>query len=517
MPSSSLSAAEMSRLGRTAEEQVTRVKQIGRTLLDEGVTTPGATKAIQAERLTKRVAEVGDELGTIRKSLEASAVRPSAENVRNRMLEEVVFPMLERPFSSADQTVAKPFINDIDKVLGTKASFDKFDDLFKLRRALDEKLDAMRVWEKFNGAAPGHADLKQIRGILESEFESAAERAAGDLGENVATKYKTAKALFSDLRTAEKWATKGAARDAQNRAVSLTDTIAAGSGIQAAFAGHPAALALPFANKLLRTYGNQAAAFTLDRIAKLQSIQKAAAVFDERLGQSVKAFYGAGKPPTSSPSTTLTPAQRVALRHAVTNPAVLTEHVADYAASTGLRDAAPNITGALAQNVMRAASYVQQRLPREPSPVGVSFGNKEPRPIGPKAQAALDRAVNALDTNKTLDDLAHGRLSREQIEAVKFVNPPLFAEMQNAVRKYGMENDPTITIQKEIAMSIVFDTPMSAYTKPSTIRGFQQAFAQGVPGEPTQAVGPQPQPIGTGDSKKVAALTSPTEKMLLSE
>ncbi len=125
--------------------------------------------------------------------------------------------------------------------------------------------------------------------------------------------------------------------------------------------------------------------------------------------------------------------------------------------------------------------------------------------------------MDALDVNGTLDDLAHRRLSREQIEAVKYVNPELFATMQNAVRQYGMENNPDISIQQEIAMSIVFDTPMSSYTKPSTIKGFQQAFAQGVPGEPAQGGGPQPQPIGTGDSKKVAALTSPTEKMLLNE
>lgn len=515
MPPSGLSTPELLKLGRTAEEQAARTREIGRTLLDEGITTPGATKAVQAERLTKRVADVGEELGGIRKSLEKSAIRPSAENVRNRILEEVVFPALERPFSSGDQAAIKPFVNDIDKVLGTKSTFDKFDDLFQLRRALDEKLSAMRVYEKFNGAAPGHADLKAIRGILESEFESAAARAADDLGTDVASKYKATKALFSDLKTAEKWATKGAAREAQNRAVSLTDTIMGGAAIAA---GHPIGVLAPVGNKLMRTYGNQAAAFALDRVAKLASIQKAAELFDGKLNASVKAFFGHAKPPESpAPRPALSPAQRAQLRAAITNPAALTEHVADATAKTGLRDAAPNITGALAGMTMRAATYLQQRMPREPSPIGVSFGQKEPRALGPKAQAELDRAVDALDANKTLDDLAHNRLSREQVEAIKFINPPLFAQIQSAVRRYGMENDPDISIQKEIAMSIVFDTPMSSYTKPSTIKGFQQAFAQGLPADQQQPSGPQPQPIGNGDSKRAAALTSPMEKMLSDE
>jgi hypothetical protein len=287
-------------------------------------------------------------------------------------------------------------------------------------------------------------------------------------------------------------------------------------------AGHPiaavASLALPAINKVVRTYGNQAAAFTINRIAKLEAIQRAAAAFDTKLASSVKAFYGAGTPPASSAKPLkVSPAQRAALRAAVNNSAVLTNHVANQLAQTGMQQAAPNIAAQVSQSVMRAATWAQQKLPREPAPVGVSFGPKVPRAIGPRAQAEMERGLSALDVDKTLDDLAHRRLSREQIEAVKFVNPPLFAAMAKAMRDYGMANDPNISIQQEMALAIMFNQPVSKYTQGATIRGFQQAFAQGAPSTPTQAGGPQLTPIGSGNSKAAQSLASPTDRMEASD
>jgi hypothetical protein len=530
LPSASLNAAELQKLGRTAEEQSARMRRIGRTVLDEGVVTPMAGKADMATKLTAKVKEVGEELGSIRTYLEKAVVRPEAETIMRRIQEEVTLPLGQKAFSWADRSAIAPFIQELAGKTGVSAElaadggvklgavtkpFQSFSELHDLRRALDGKLDSMRVWERTNGAAPGHAELKAIRGILEDEFERAAEAATTELGGDLAGKYASAKAKFADLKTAEKWVTKAAAREAQNRAFSLTDTIMAGGAIAS---GHPLGVLAPVGNKLLRTYGNQAAAYTLDRVAKLEALQRASTAFDSKLSSSVKAFFGdAPAPASTATATKITPAQRQALRAAVSNPAALTSHVGDMVAKTGLRDAAPNITGAVAQSIMRAATLVQQKLPREPPPIGVSFGPKPARELGPRAQAEFDRALSALDTNKTLDDFAQGRMSREQVEAIKFVNPQLYGAMQKAVRDYGMANDPDITIQKEMALAIMFDTPVSTYTRGATIRGFQQAFAQGVPSPEQAAQAGGPQPIGSGDSKAARSLASPTDQMEASD
>lgn len=512
MPAAGIGASAMSRLGATAEEQSLRVRQVGRTLLDEGITTPLAGKAVQAERLTKRVAEVGGELGAIRKTLDGTGFTPDAPNIFRRITNEVVAPLLERPFSDTEYRTLAPYIEELGERLGKDGrKGTTFAEAFELRDALDDKL--AKFWKMPVEARPaGLEEVAKVRRILEQEIEAAADRAAENLGDDIGTKYKVAKALFSDLKTAEGWATKAAGREAQHRAISLTDTIAAGSGL--ATGGALGAIAAPLANKALRTYGNQTAAFVLDRITKLEALQRAVVAFDTKLAASTKAFFGDGPPPAKAlRHAAITPAERVALRRAAANPSALVEHVGDMVAKTGVRDAAPNIAGAMTQNVMRAIAFVAQKLPPEPRPIGVSFGPPKPRPVGQRQQAEIDRAINALDTDKMLDDFAGRRLSREQVEALKFVNPDLFAAMQKSVRDYGMANDPKMTTQHEMALSIVFDTPVSSYTRGATIRGFQQAFAQGAPSEdPTRAGGQTGEPIGTGHSSAAESMASPTDR-----
>ncbi len=515
------------KLGKTAEQQEAAIHRLGRTWLDEGIVTATASKTDMAARVAEKVEKYGAEIGSLRKGLERSAVRPETAPILQRIEDEVLMPLASKSFAQGERSAIRPYMQELADKMAGKEAFGSFEELQALRQDLAERIYPKAVKGAAPPAAPaGFEHLQKVERILESEYEAAAARAAEDLVEEFSTKYTFAKGRYADLKTAEKILSKETAREVANRAISLTDTIAgaggASAGVTALFAGHPltaaAALAMPLVNKAVRTYGNQAAAVALDRISKLEALQAAAVKFDERLAGSVKAFFKDGPPPAmTAKASKVSPADRQALRAAVTNPAVLTEHVADYAARTGLRDAAPNVTAALTQSLMRAATWVQQKLPREPAPIGVSFGAREPRALGPRAQAEMERALSALDVDQTLDALAHNRLSREQVEAIKFVNPPLFAAMRKAVRDYGMENDPSVSIQQEMAMRIIFDTPVSKYTQPATVRGFQQAFAQGAPPDPAQAGGPQPTPLGSGESKAARSLASPTDRMEASD
>lgn len=348
--------------------------------------------------------------------------------------------------------------------------------------------------------------LKSRKGFLDAiernyEFDGPAQRAISKEREALARLEKTYRDTTADVTLGNK--VRAALEEERARGI--------GGALGAAIdiAGKPYTTLQRLAHLEHTTHG------IADRLA---GVRQSVDAFDSKLDASVKAFYKDGPAPErSGAAKSVTPAERQALRAAVSNPAVLTQKIADHVASTGLQEAAPNVARALTASLMRAATLVQQKLPREPSPVGVSFGHKEPRALGPRQQAELDRALSALDVDKTLDDLAHGRLSREQIEAVKFVNPPLFAEMQAAVRKYGYENDPAVSIQQEMALRLMFDTPVSRYTQPATVRGFQQAFAQGAPPDPAQAGGPQPTPIGSGESKAARSLASPTDRMEASD
>lgn len=526
MPSASLAGSEMQKLGATAEQQQSRIRRIGRTLLDEGITTPGATKAVQAQRLTARAAEVGEELGALRRSFDRAAARPSAEGIMRRVETEVLDPLVARAFTGPEQAAVTPFVRELGERLGASVDdagnlvfkspvVDSFETLHKLRRELDAKLK----WDKgIPPPTPALKELRAIRGILEEEFESAAERAAAELGESTASQYRTSKALYADLKTAEKWATKGAARDAQNRAISLTDTIMAGAAIAS---GHPMGLLAPLANKAVRTFGNQAAAVVLDRATRIQGIQRAAQAFDDRLDRAVLAFFGKGKalPASTSASERVSPQAARALREAARNPGQLADRAAEVVARTGLSEDAPRTAQAMVSTFMRAGTWIASRLPPEPPPRALTFGPSKPRPLGPKAQKEVDNAFRALDADAFVDDLSRGRVDRQALEAMKFINPELHMEVVGKLRKYGIENRPDLSRQQAVALSIITGEPMTPLMQPKTIQGFQQAYAQEEPPMDPSAPGmTAKKQIGSGApppgrAQSTRAFASGTDKM----
>lgn len=526
MPSASLSGSEMQRLGKTAEDQKERIQQIGRTLLDEGVTTPGASKAVQAERLTKRVSEVGDELGSIRKSLEKSPVRPSSENVLTAIEKEVMAPLADRAFTAETERFLRPFVNEIAEKSGLavgadgrvqmmKTSYESFEALHNLRRDLDKRLDQFKAFERIGQAPPGIGELKQIRGILEGEYERAADLAARDLGGEIGTRYRVAKGVFADLKTAEKWATKGAARDAQNQAFGLTDAVAAAGGMASGHLG--IGLLAPIANKVRRTYGNQIAATLADKASKILGVQRAAEMWDARLEKAVKGFYAGGKKSAGSgASPTIGPAEMRALRQAVKNPAVLTDRVASAVSATGLTEAAPRVAQAMTNTMMRAAAYVNQNLPPEPAPAGFTFGPSKPRALGPQAQARAEAVIGALDMEGLMSDLERGRVDRAKVAALAIINPDAHRAIIGALRQHGIENQAELTHQQEVAISIITGKPIGTLMQPKTIQGFQDAHMAGAGADPSEA-GTKRTPIGNasggGSSRAAGTYASGTDKL----
>lgn len=526
MPSASLAGSEMQKLGATAEAQQTRIRRIGRTLLDEGITTPGATKAVQAQRLTARASEVGEELGSLRRSFDRAEARPSAETIMRRVEAEVLDPLVARAFTGPEQAAVMPVVRELGDRLGASVDdagkvifkspvVDSFETLHKLRRELDAKLK----WDKgIPPPTPALKELRAIRGILEDEFEEAASRAAAELGEETASRYNVAKALYADLKTAEKWATKGAARDAQNRAISLTDTIMAGAAIAS---GHPMGLLAPVANKAVRTYGNQVAATVLDRATRIEGIQRAAMAFDEKLDRAVHAFFGRGKAlPAAARSERVSPEAARALRDAARSPSQLADRAASAVASMGLSDVAPQTSRAMVSTFMRAGTWLAAKLPAEPPPRALAFGSSKPRPVGPRAQKEIDNAFRALDADAFVDDLARGRVDRQALEAMKFINPDLYDHVVGKLRQFGMENRPDLTRQQAVALSIVTGTPLTPLMKPETIAGFQKAYEQDTPppNDPSapgatekKQMGPGGPPPGRAHSSR--AFASGTDKM----
>lgn len=502
------------RLGETVEEITGSAEQYGRRLLNEGIVTAGASRPTIAARAAAKLEEAGREIGTLRKSLERSTVRPVMANIAERFERDVAVPMRAMPLGEGEVVPAARYLADMVEKGGEAPSFDQ---LWKYKKHLDGLLEGEYARLPSAPQKQGAEAMLKLRGLVRDEYEAAAERASVDLGEDIATKYRLANARYGELADIVSITTKSAAGDAAHRAISLSDNMWGGAGFVAL---GPKGLALALANKGLREYGNQAAAVALDRIANVDTIAKAAQAFDRRLDQSVLSFFGKAKPPALARSTErVSPEAMRALRDATRQPAVLADRVATAVAGSGLRETAPNVTRAMTGTIMRAATWIQAKLPPEPPPRALAFGPSKPRPVGPRAQKEINNAFRALDADAFMDDLARGRVDRQALEAMKFINPELHMEVVGKLRRYGLENQPDLSRQQAVALSIITGEPMTPLMQPKTIQGFQQAYAQEEPPHDPSApgqmekkqIGPGGPPPGRAQGSR--AFASGTDKL----
>ncbi len=489
---------DIEKLGATAEAQAERTQRIGRKLLDEGIVTGTATQGEIAKRLTTKLAAAGEELSSLRKGLDKALERPSTEAIANRVQAEILAPLERLPGTQTEAGEVRRYMLDFMEKAGDRPSFET---LHEFRRALDDKLNP-KLFNKVPGTAqPGAVELGKVRGILEDEFTSAGERAAKELGGSFGDKYRLAKEVYSDLKTASKILTKEVARGGANRTWSLTDTIAAASGFAAA---GPMGLGAAVLNKGLRTFGNQAAADVLNRASRLEFLQRASSQVNDQIATGVKGFLSGGAGPAASQAPKVTQATVAAIREATRDPSALTEKIAGLLGGQGLNDAAPRTSQAAATTVMRIAAYLRDKAPKDPTPTGVSFVAEKPRTASATEMATFAEAVEAANNPMSVvDDLRRGRVSREKVEALKACYPLLYQQMRSEIASQSAELQPKLSQQQQIGLSVLFDVPVSAIMQPKNIRAFNESFAQGAnPEQSGEAGGQQPMQGGRGLNRK---------------
>lgn len=506
-------------LGKTAEAQEGRMQAIGRRLLDEGIVDATASQETIAKRLTAKVREAGQELSKLRNKLDSAATRMSTEDVGRRVMDEVLVPLEAMPGAEVESKAVRDYmISFLDK-LGERPDFKK---VYEARLALDKKLSP-KLWMKTGQPTPGAEALGQVRNIIEDEFTKAGESAAKELGGSFAEKYGVAKALYADLITAEKIAGKEAARNAANRAISLTDTIAGGAGLAGGLAGSDndasgavLGAAAMLGNRVMRTRGNQIAAHVLDKATKMGMVQRAVTSMDEAVSKSVRAFLTGEKVPTKElrqSTRKLTADDVAAVRKAVSDPQALVANVAKRMEETGIAAASPKVAQAATTALLRTASHLQKTLSKPPPQAGISFLPQPPR-RGSESQLARDIEIieGADDPGAVLDDFQHGRLSREKVAALRVANPQLYEQIKAEIRKQGPALARELSVQDEVALSLLFGQPISAMMDPRYVSEFQKTFAQGAdPSQAGQASEQQPAQMGRG-LRRLPSLASGFDK-----
>lgn len=374
--------------------------------------------------------------------------------------------------------------------------------------------DAATAWNKVVDDAVGDildpAAIKQYQG-LRQEFSL-----ASDLAE------------FGDVR---RLANQGL------RDLSLSTVIhgtGAAAGALASGMGGVRSLAVGAAasaiNKLAIERGNTLLAHAAIKLASLTGVQRGAQATTTALRQSVGGFL-AGARSTARPASigALTafsfgpaegskPASRLVayegaldkLARLAANPEAQAELYGK--AGADLLRTAPAIAASLASLSQRAAAFLLERAPKDPTPPGLVKSRW--RPSGSQLATFERYWVAVLNPKSVFDDFRAGRLSPEGVEAMAAVYPEMLAEFRAAAKEQAAQHKGHLSRAQIGQLSLLFGEPVDGLQDPATLALLQQnvtELGQGI-GVPGGAPGRPRSGGGSGKRLKLGERTAPASE-----
>jgi hypothetical protein len=223
-------------------------QEVGRTLLDEGAIPILGTPGRIASRVDDLKEAAGQRVGELVRSVPGKTIDA----------EQVALDLMDHPDIAGLRKIPgmEGAADSVDKALETLASNGKMS--LERAQALRQSIDKSINFEKINPT--GKADvLKKIRTAIRDKMSEAIDAA----GQEAPGALKVANRRYGGLAEASDILDQKMARDAANRSISLTDTIAGAGGLSA---GGPGAAAVAgLANKAGRAFGNSMMARGFDK------------------------------------------------------------------------------------------------------------------------------------------------------------------------------------------------------------------------------------------------------------
>lgn len=423
-----------------AEEKIRLGKVLGSEATEAGLplTGPLVSQAETAKRVATKAEEIGKSFRPIYTEADSAVTRPQLSAIRDAVL-------------------------DVPKAA-----------------------EALEALEKKVGEAPSHVELWQakrmfgethqaVRDAIDAELTASVERAGTEIGTPLGDRLRLSNSLYADLKTVG----------------DIIGKKAEGSGIEGlspadVFMGvthGPAGLAALAVNQVRVRYGSQIAAHVLGTASRMETIQRAATKLDDLIGSGTKSFISGSKASTRAVKP-VTTAEVRALRDATRTPEIVNAKVAQQLGD--MPEYAPKVAQQISATASRAAAWLQHALPKESAPMGPIFTQPKPRPLSDtdliRARATIETIE---DPSIVLDRLRQGRLTTEHVAALKYVHPETYAQIQKYLGDHATELRPTLTVQQQFSLGMLFGTPISEAQLPENIRAFQASFSQG-----NQAPGP---------------------------
>lgn len=260
-------------------------------------------------------------------------------------------------------------------------------------------------------------------------------------------------------------------------------------------------------------------------IARLAALERLMQKVDLRIGSSIRGFFkGSTRGASAAPASlrlgskwdlaTEAPGERgkgadafmravAKLTELAGNPSASSKRIGDSLA--GLEQAAPQTSASLSAQTMRVTTFLASKMPvGMRDPFALNPRNAQPM-VSETEKARFMRYVAAAnDPTTVLEDMQHGRLTPEAVEALRVCYPKLYEQVRGAIVDHLASADSPLPYGKRVQLGVLFDAPTDATLDPA----FLQAIAPSQAAASAQAEQQQPGMRGGPPAKELQVANS---------
>lgn len=528
-------------IAKISRDNPGRVRELADALRGEEGIGWADTLSDRATKLEAARKEVGETLSTMRKSLDEARAPGDGVNVRGVLdnARAKVDELRTAAKTTTDDRIAAKFSRELERMQkgfaeGEPASFEA---AHELRRKLDDELTnyGRRTYPASGAKRPPDGferQLIQLRTDLEHQFEADAERVMSRTTPEFRAQYTDAKARYGALKEITNVSKKRVGMLAGNRDVSLTDTMAGLTGF--ATMG-PAGLLAAAANRALRsTQADHVVGKLAAELAKLDAHVEGAA--GRWANRSRKAAHGAEAAAEAVPVRHSVVKQALEKAHEVgkvTTSSTLhvrseageqrerveeyfrklrgIEHEANAPEGTLVHMPEAPETAKAAEKVRRnAAAWLLGQAPKSPAQIEhplIARIARQMKPDPVEVMRFMRKVKTVEDPTSAVDAFERGRLTRDQVDALKATAPAVLEMLRRAVIAKVTESNADVAYQDRVQLSILLNVVADPSMRPEAIAAGQATYANmrgsgggagpAPQGAPAQTSAPGKAPRGT--------------------
>ena len=505
-------------------------------MLDDGLIKAGDTLEDIAPRISEARAGAGKAVGAIYDAADAAKIPgPTVAGIRDALTAKVLPDLEKLPELNKGATGAvKSALRDLEHFAGVGEGEDAtltFRQAQEIKSTLGKRINWKvnpfpTVEDKANDA------LKAVYHTIGGEIDSAGARAADQLGPNFGAELKAANARYQTYEALDRVA-QNSSRLKEGRNIVGAGSKGLGAAAFAGMLAHGVASPLSagmaagtaLMHHLVMERGAATTAAIINAVEQstrgvTQGMEKGVAGFIARTGEAeaikgrsaaseaysaAKAVKRGGKL-AERETTRQAYERRVATLQELQKPGVLAQRLAAHTAP--LQSGMPKLAAALPTVAARGLAYLSGHLPVT-GERDMLTGEKE-LPSGSE-MAAFNLRYEVLERPEVVaEDLAKGRVTFEQVDALRSNFPEMYAELQGkamvAVQDAAAAGKP-LSLQQRTTLGVLMDIPTDpSLSKPAM--GHASATFAAPPAQPPKGGG------GSGGrNTESAAISTPEQKM----